>query len=105
MAPTKHTLETISKRPTKRPSDVFNGKLKSDVTSWKQAVKTHYDPYLAECLSEDYKMDWLVRICKDKVLHCHEARVQEVRKREVQENWLADRQVADAELKSGHEIT
>jgi hypothetical protein len=36
-------LDTISKRPTKRRPALSDGKIKSDFTSWKKAVKTHFD--------------------------------------------------------------
>jgi hypothetical protein len=41
--PSKPNLDTISKRPTKRPLGAFDSKIKSDVTDWKQAVNTHFD--------------------------------------------------------------
>jgi hypothetical protein len=47
-APTKQTMETISKRPTKRPTGAFDGEIKSDFTSWKQAVENHCDYYRAK---------------------------------------------------------
>jgi hypothetical protein len=55
-APTKPTLEPISKRPTKRPPRAFDGEINSDFTCWKQAVETHFDYYYAEFSREEDKI-------------------------------------------------
>jgi hypothetical protein len=47
-ARTKQMMETISKRPMKRPLSAFDSKNKSDFTSSKQAVQTHFVYYGAE---------------------------------------------------------
>jgi hypothetical protein len=49
-------METISKRLTKRPPGAFDGEIKSDFTSWKQAVETHFDYYQAEVSRESDKI-------------------------------------------------
>jgi hypothetical protein len=70
-APTKPTLETISKRPMKRPPGAVDSKINSDFTSWKQAVETHIDYYKAIFSKEEDKISWLEGILKDKSLHWH----------------------------------
>jgi hypothetical protein len=68
-APTKSTLETISKRPMKRPPGAFDSEINSDFTSWKQAVETHIDYYKAKFSKEEDKISWLEGILKDEFLH------------------------------------
>jgi hypothetical protein len=75
-------MKTISKRPTKRPRGAFNGEFKSDFTSWKQAVETHFDYYRAEFLREEDKISWLEGILIDKALRWHQARARELQKLE-----------------------
>jgi hypothetical protein len=98
-------METISKRPTKRPPGAFDGEIKSDFTSWKQAVETHFDYYWAEFSREEDKISWLEGILKDKALRWHQARARELQKLRVRDNWPAYWQAADAQFKNRHEIT
>jgi hypothetical protein len=77
-APTKPTLETISKRPTKRPPGSFDGEIKSDFTTWKQAVEIHFDYYQAEFSRQDDKISGLEGILKDKGLRWHQASAREL---------------------------
>jgi hypothetical protein len=98
-------LETISKRPTKRPPGAFNGEIKSDFTSWKQAVENHVDYYRAKFSREEDKISWLEGILKDKALRWHQARARGLQKLRVQNNWPAYWQAADAQFKNRHEIT
>jgi hypothetical protein len=79
-------METISKRPTKRPQGAFDGEIKSDFTSWTQAVKTHFDYYWAKFSREEDKISRLEGILKDKALCWHQARVKELQKPRVQDN-------------------
>jgi hypothetical protein len=104
-APTKQTMETISKRPTKWPPGAFDGEIKSDFTSWKQAVETYFDYYRAEFSREDDKISWLEGILKDKALRWHQVRGRELQKLRVRDNWPAYWQAADAQFKKRHEIT
>jgi hypothetical protein len=82
-------LETISKRPTKRPPGAFNDEIKSDFTSWKQAVENQFDYYPAKFSREDDKISWLEGILEDEALHWHQARTRELQKRRVRVNWPA----------------
>jgi hypothetical protein len=102
---TKQTMETICKRPTKRPPGAFDGEIRSDFTSWKQAVETQFDYYQAEFSREEDQISWLEGILKDKALRWHQARARELQQLRVQDNWLAYWQAADAQFTNHHEIT
>jgi hypothetical protein len=82
-------METISKRPTKRSLDACDGEIKSDFTSWKQAVKSHFDYYWADFSKEEYKISWVEGILKHKALRLHQARGRELQKLRVRDNWPA----------------
>jgi hypothetical protein len=82
-------MESISKRRTKRPPGAVDGEIKSDFTSWKQAVKTQFKYYRAEFSWENDKISWLEGILKDKALHWHQARGRELQKLRVRDNWPA----------------
>jgi hypothetical protein len=70
-------METISKRPTKQPPGAFDGEIKSDFTSWKQPVETHFDYYRAKCSKEHDQISWLEGILKDKALYWNQAKARE----------------------------
>jgi hypothetical protein len=97
-------LETISKKPTKRLRGVLDGEIKSDFTSWKQAVKTDFDYYWAKFSREEDMISSREVILKDKALRWDQARARELQKLGVQDNWRAYWQVADPQCKTLHEI-
>jgi hypothetical protein len=79
--------------------------MKSDFTSWKQAVETHFDYYWAEFSREEDKISRLEGILKDKALRWHHARSRLLQKLRVQDNGPAYGQAADAQFKNRDEIT
>jgi hypothetical protein len=74
----------------KHPPGAFDGKINSDITSWKQAVKTHLDSYWAELSKKEDKIFSLEGKLKDKSLLWHQARAREFQKLRVRDNWPAD---------------
>jgi hypothetical protein len=97
-------MKMISKRPTKQQSRAFDGEIKTDFTSGKQAVETHFHYYRTKFSMEEDKISWLEGILKDNALRWHQATARELQKPRVRDNWPAYWQPAEAQFKNYHEI-
>jgi hypothetical protein len=71
-------------RPMKRPPDAFDGEIKSDFTSSKDVVETHFDYYRADFSRKEDMISWLERILKDTVLYWHQARARNYNNLEIE---------------------
>jgi hypothetical protein len=57
---------TTAKRPTRKPTRLFHGKIKSDYSSWKREVELYFVYYSKEFSWETDKISWMERILKKK---------------------------------------
>jgi uncharacterized protein YydD (DUF2326 family) len=96
---------TIAKQPTRQPRRVFDGEIKSDYSSWKRQVESYLVYYSKEFSREKDKISWMEGILKEKALHRHQARAQQLANLNVGDNWTAYWQAVDTQFRNEHEVS
>jgi hypothetical protein len=96
---------TLAKRPPKRALRASDGEIKSEFSSWKQEAATYFLYYDYEFDREEDKISWVEGVLKDTALRWHQARVRQLAKLNVRDNWAAYWQAADTHFKNRYEIT
>jgi hypothetical protein len=104
-APLNRSQKALAKRPPNKALQVFDGEIKSDFSSWKQEVETYFTYYEFKFDREEDQISWVEGLLKDKALCWHQARVRQLAKFNVRDNWVVYWQTTDTHFKNSHEIT